>query len=210
MKTPSKQMEVLQLSDLDLNGTYTYADYMNWKFAERVELMWGKIFKMSPTPNMFHQKVATRLTSRLEVYFSKHSCEAFVAPFDVRLPQKNGSGKNPSTVVQPDICVICDLSKLDVQGCNGAPDWVIEILSPGNTSKEMREKFQVYQESGVREYWIVDPMEKNVTSYVLNDEGLFIGKPPYIEIDTDAFPYIFPELKINLQEIFDLSWLKGR
>ncbi len=150
MSTATLPKIVTQFSDLDPEGHYTYADYLLWQFQERVELIKGRVFKMSPAPNMSHQRVSGNLSRELLNYFYKKNCQVCIAPFDVRLPVKDKKGRQ-STVVQPDICVICDESKLDEQGCNGAPDWVIEILSPGNSRMEMREKFRVYEEAGVRE-----------------------------------------------------------
>ena len=106
-----------------------------------------------------------------------------------------------TTVVQPDLCVICDPTKIDEQGCNGAPDLIVEILSPGNTKREMREKYQVYEESGVREYWLVHPLDREVRVYVLNQDGKFTGLAPVIEDDL-LHSTVFPELEIDLTLVF--------
>ncbi|WP_042344549.1 Uma2 family endonuclease, partial [Capnocytophaga canis] len=149
---------VLNINQLDVeNGVYTYADYLLWKFEERVELLKGKIFKMSPAPSLKHQKISMNLSGLLWQFLRGKKCQLFSAPFDVRLPKKEEKGDNIHTVVQPDLCIICDESKLDERGCIGAPDLIIEILSPGNSKKEMKNKFELYQESGVEEYWIVNP-----------------------------------------------------
>ena len=200
MSTATLPKIVTQFSDLDPEGHYTYSDYLLWQFQERVELIKGKIFKMSPAPNTLHQKISISLASIIFVHFKPHRCQAFAAPFDVRLPVKDKKGRN-STVVQPDLCVICDESKLDEQGCNGAPDWVIEILSPGNSRFEMREKFRIYEEAGVREYWIVNPAERNVLQYILNEAGQYSGLAPATEED-QLRPHIFPDLVIDLKEVF--------
>src|SRR5690606_39235284 len=97
----------------------------------------------------------------------------YTAPFDVRLPKKSRADKEIFTVVQPDICVICDPEKLDDRGCIGAPDIVVEILSPGNNRKELRNKHEIYEESGVKEYWIVWPIEKTFMKYVLDEQGKY-------------------------------------
>jgi len=200
MSTATLPKIVTQFSDLDPEGHYTYADYLLWQFQERVELIKGKIFKMSPAPNTSHQTISVNLSRELFVFFHKKSCLAYAAPFDVRLPVKDKKGRQ-STVVQPDLCVICDKSKLDEQGCNGAPDWVIEILSPGNSRFEMREKFRVYEEAGVREYWIVNPTERIVLQYILNEAGQYSGLAPAGEED-QLRPHIFPDLVIDLKEVF--------
>lgn len=191
---------VTQLSDLDPEGSYTYADYMLWQFQERVELIRGRLFRMSPAPSTLHQKVSGALNYSLFQYFRQKPCQVFAAPFDVRLPVSSKQGKD-STVVQPDLCVVCDDSKLDEQGCAGAPDLVVEILSPGNSGKEMKEKFRVYEEAGVREYWIVNPTERLALVYILNAEGRYIGLAPVTE-DDPLRSYIFPELAIDLKEVF--------
>lgn len=200
MSTATLPNIVTQFSDLDPEGYYTYADYMLWQFQERVELIKGKIFKMSPAPNTLHQKISISLASIIFVHFKPHHCQAFAAPFDVRLPVKDKKGRQ-STVVQPDLCVICDESKLDEQGCNGAPDWVIEILLPGNSRFEMREKFRIYEEAGVREYWMVHPVEKYLLPYILNEAGQYSGLAPAGEED-QLIPHIFPDLVIDLKEVF--------
>lgn len=152
----------MQLADLDLNKTYTYADYLKWQFEERVELIKGYIFKMSPAANRVHQEVVGAIHIEIGVFLSKKQCKVYIAPFDVRFPRKSKNDKDIVTVLQPDICVVCDPAKLDEHGCLGAPDLVVEVLSPGNSKKEIKNKFNIYEESGVREYWIVDPIRQTL------------------------------------------------
>lgn len=194
---------VTDFDELDLNGTYTYADYLLWQFKERVELIKGRIFKMSPAPNTSHQLISSKLQGNLFVHLKDKSCYLFSAPFDVRLFDTKKSAfvnRDIYTVVQPDLCVVCDKNKLDEKGCLGAPDLVIEILSPGNSKKEVDNKFDLYQESGVREYWIVQPVDQNVFIFTLSDSGVFVGLKPATEQLRSA---IFPELSIDLKEIFN-------
>lgn len=193
---------VTDINELDLNGTYTYADYLLWQFKERVELIKGRIFKMSPAPSTVHQKISGNLYLAIRTFFKNHYCQAFFAPFDVRLPRKNQSVTDQKiyTVVQPDLCVICDESKLDDRGCLGAPDLIVEILSPGNSKTEMYNKFELYQECGVREYWLVEPSQNAVLVYVLNDAGIYVGLQPAVESIQSS---IFPDLKIDLGTIFN-------
>ncbi len=176
---------ITDINQLDFSKTYTYADYLTWQFSERVELMKGYIVKMSPAPNRKHQEISWRIALSIGNFLNTQSCKAFTAPFDVRLPlpPHRMKGDKIDTVVQPDICVICDLSKLDEQGCNGAPELVIEILSPGNNKREIKEKYQLYESAGVLEYWIVDPMWAQILKYNLNELGKFQTGRPFVEGD---------------------------
>jgi Uma2 family endonuclease len=193
---------ITDISQLDPNGTFTYADYILWRIEERIELIKGKIFKMSPAPSLVHQQISTQIQGALFNFLADQACSLFSAPFDVRLYNVGKSkiaNSDIYTVVQPDLCVVCDKEKLDERGCLGAPDLVIEILSPGNSRKEMDEKFELYQESGVREYWLVEPSEFAVFVYVRNEEGKFIGLKPAVKSLQSA---IFPDFVISLERVF--------
>lgn len=193
--------EILKIEDLDLNKIYSYADYLSFKFNERIEILKGFIYKMSPAPSRKHQKFLRNITELFFISFKNKPCEIYFAPFDVRLPhKKSDSNKEIFNVFQPDLCVICDLSKLDDKGCSGAPDLIVEVLSPGNSDKEMKIKFEIYESAGVREYWIVQPEYENVLIYVLESDK-FIGKYPYNDKNL-INSFIFPELQINLGSIF--------
>jgi len=194
--------EITHVDQLDLSRVYTYADYYSWKFKERVELIKGKVFKMSPAPRISHQRISHRLVLKMGLFFEKKSCDVLSAPVDVCLPIENKTSIKSETVLQPDICVVCDQSKLEGDIlCLGAPDLVVEILSPSNSKKEMKYKYEVYEEAGVREYWIVNPVQKHTLIYTLNEEGIFIGQKPVAE-DEVITSYIFPNLKINQLDIF--------
>ncbi|QIP16979.1 Uma2 family endonuclease [Spirosoma aureum] len=191
---------ITDISQLDPKGTYTYADYLKWQFDESVELIKGKLYRMSPAPKRKHQDASVNLEFALLKYFEDKSCKVYDAPFDVRLPVQNR--KNPNqiyTVVQPDICVICDLKKLDDDGCLGAPDWVIEITSPRTAKNDFNEKYNLYEEAGVREYWIVQPKEKAVNVYTLED-----GQYALVDVyeSTDIPCRIFPDLIVSHERIF--------
>ena len=163
--------KITDLSQLDLNGTYSYADYLTWRFDQSVELIKGKIMAMSPAPNLKHQRISRNMLRPIDNYLRHKSCEVFVAPFDVKLfdsRKSKLSDREVFSVVQPDLCVICDQEKLTEQGCSGAPDWIIEVLSPGNTKKDMHLKYELYQENGVTEYWLVYPYEQAVYQFVLD------------------------------------------
>ncbi len=193
----------MKLEELNLDKSYTYADYLNWAFDETVELIKGKIFKMSPAPNTYHQEISYNLLLKIGYFFGHKECKVFHAPFDVRLPLPPNRIKDEEiqTVVQPDISIICDLEKLDEKGCLGAPDWIIEIASPSTSKKDRRDKFEVYQHSGVREYWMVFPQEEYVLAYTLNEEEKYVGRPPFNKEDKIS-PALFPNLVISLEDIF--------
>ena len=197
---------ITNINALDVNKLYTYADYLQWQFKERLELIKGRILKMSPAPSRVHQEVSGIFHIILGNYFKNNPCKLYAAPFDVRLFDSKKSKKADKeifTVVQPDLCVICDHSKLDARGAIGAPDLIIEILSPGNTETEMKIKFELYQESGVKEYWIVEPYDKVVFRYVLQNEK-YIGLAPLIKTDI-LTSELFDGLKINLEEVFNFD-----
>lgn len=189
------------LADLDINKTYTYADYFKWKFEERVELIKGRIFKMSPAPNRRHQRLSGDIYYELRNYLKGKKCEVYVAPFDVRLPRKSKEDKDIITVLQPDICVICDPSKLDDRGCIGAPDIVVEILSPGNNSKELKNKFEIYEESGVSEYWVVSPQDQTFAVYRL-EAGSYQSSRLMVAGDI-VTSTVLPGFTLNLSELFE-------
>ncbi len=192
------------ISELDLNGTYSYADYLLWRFEQSVELIKGKVFQMSPAPSVRHQRIASRLHTWIGRYLFNQPCELFSAPFDVRLLDKKKSkkaNKDIYTVVQPDLCVICDKEKLDERGCVGSPDLIVEILSPGNSKKEMKIKYALYEEAGVREYWVVFPVEYVLQQFILNDAGKYELKNSFTE-DEVFTAHIFPDMEVDLGQIF--------
>ncbi len=196
---------ITDISQLNMQGTYSYADYLAWQFEQFVELIKGRIWKMSPAPRTIHQRVAWNLVLIIGNYLKLKDCKAFSAPFDVRLFDKKKSVKTNQeifTVVQPDLCVICEKAKIDEYGCLGAPDLIIEILSPGNSKKEMRVKYDLYQESGVREYWIADPEHQTVQVFALNEQEIYQNRAIYVHDDVMQ-SYIFPDLKIDLTEVFE-------
>jgi len=191
----------MQFSDLDLSKTYSYADYLKWTFDERLELIKGKIFKMTPAPNLYHQDISAVVFNEIYNYLKGKPCKTYSAPFDVRLPRKNGAtDEKIYTVVQPDICVICDSSKLDTRGCTGAPDIVIEILSPGNNQKELQYKYEVYEESAVNEYWIIHPQEKTFLKYTLIDGKYQPSK--LLTIGDIITTPILPGFQLDLETVF--------
>ncbi|MGJ8685368.1 MAG: Uma2 family endonuclease [Nonlabens sp.] len=188
---------IYDINDLDLDKTYSYADYLLWRFKERVELFKGKIYKMSPAPSMSHQKVVFEIAKIIDKHKNDNGCSTFIAPFDVELfPQTK-----QATTLQPDVCVVCDASKLDERGCHGAPDLVVEVLSKGNSKKEIKDKFDLYEEAGVQEYWIVDYLRRTVSLHHLDSTGKYQAHRMLTEGDT-VTSVLFPELSCAVNDIF--------
>jgi Uma2 family endonuclease len=193
---------VKQFNEIDASLTYSYANYLNWLFPERVELIKGKIFKMSPAPSRVHQEVAGSIFLKLGNFLNSKPCKVYSAPFDVRFPKESKADKDVFTVLQPDICVICDKSKLDARGCIGAPDLVVEVLSPGNSKMELLNKYKVYEEFGVKEYWVVSQSDQNILIYTLNDMGKF--QPSKIfTLSEKITSSVLPGFELILDDVFD-------
>ncbi|MCL2650168.1 MAG: Uma2 family endonuclease [Candidatus Azobacteroides sp.] len=192
--------------DLDETKRYTYADYLTWFDSKRRELIDGFIRMMSPAASTRHARVSSKLVYKLTAFIErrKGKCLVFNAPFDVRLPDNKKGTANDKiyTVLQPDICLVCDLSKLDKKGCLGAPDLVIEIQSPGTTRYDATEKLDAYEKAGVSEYWLVYPIEGAIMVYILQENGKYDrgtiyqyeGKVPVMALEG---------LKIDLEELFE-------
>ncbi|RBQ02856.1 Uma2 family endonuclease [Pedobacter miscanthi] len=193
---------VKQFNELDASLTYSYASYLNWLFPERVELIAGKIFKMSPAPSRIHQTVSINLLKPIINFLDGKPCKVYAAPFDVRFPKESKADKDVFTVLQPDICVICDKSKLDARGCIGAPDLVVEILSPGNTRMELLNKYRVYEEFGVKEYWVVSQSDQSILIYTLNEEGKFIPSKIFT-LSEKITSSVLPGFELALDDVFD-------
>jgi len=183
------------LPALDKSKRYTYADYCSWGEDVRCELIDGVVYDMSPAPTSAHQRISGNLFAQLYVFLQGKPCKVFYAPFDVRLDP----GAGDDSVVQPDILVICDMSKITDSGCDGAPDMVVEILSPSTASKDMLLKHRKYLQACVREYWVVDPQLKIVRVHVLKD-----GRYDYIDyLETSRVPVrTLDGCEIDIQKVF--------
>ena len=167
-------MSVDDITLLEPTAIYSYADYLRWTFEERVELIKGKLYEMSPAPVRVHQEISINILSQLIKYLEDKPCRVYHAPFDVRLPSgKNSSDEQVYSVVQPDICIICDLSILDEKGCNGSPNMVAEILSPSTAKKDLTEKLALYEENQIPEYWIIYPKDQIIEIYLLESSGRY-------------------------------------
>lgn len=200
----------------DKDGLFTYADYRSWPDDERWELIDGVAFSMSPAPTRRHQGILAELAAHFVVHFRSYPCSVYVAPFDVVLvdasrdaPHRPADGGG-DTVVQPDLVVVCDATKLTPQGCAGAPDLVLEILSPATAFKDMEYKLHLYERHGVREYWIVNPANDTVMVYSVrpagsSDEAAAAGtylKPVLYTVTDTISPRLFPDLSIKLSDVF--------
>ncbi|CAK0770953.1 Uma2 family endonuclease [Gammaproteobacteria bacterium] len=175
---------------------FTYGDYCTWSDDERWELIDGVPYAMAPAPNRFHQGAVVELASQINAHLRNRPCQAFVAPFDVRLPKAHESDKTIDTVVQPDILVVCDERKLDKRGCRGAPDWIIEILSPATARYDQITKLKLYERHGVAEYWLVHPTDRVVTVYRLEPDKTY-GRPLVMALEGTVSPAGFPDLVIE-------------
>jgi Uma2 family endonuclease len=176
---------------------YTYADYVTWNDGERYELVDGVPHMMSPSPTKWHQRISLAMASQLRIFLKGKPCEVFLAPFDVRLNSDSGD----NTVVQPDVLVVCDSSKLDGDYCNGAPDFIVEILSPSTARYDKELKLQKYLEAGVREYWLIDPIKKTVLTYVLHGK-LYIAR---LYGNTGTAPVsVLKNCQIDLDDLFTI------
>jgi Uma2 family endonuclease len=194
---------ITDISQLNLKKQYTYADYLTWQFEDRLELIKGWIYKMSPAPKMRHQRVSFRLTLFFGNYLNQCNCQIFQAPFDVRLKKNKGSDAEVDTIVQPDISVFCDLSKLDDRGAIDAPDLVVEITSESTMKRDYNDKFNLYEANGVQEYWIVNPDSQSIEIFK-SVNGTFESIGVFNEFDgfTEVTSVLFPDLSINLMEVF--------
>jgi len=180
-----------------LKERYTYGNYRMWDDGLRWELIDGEPFCMSPGPAMVHQSLAAKLLAKLVNHFDGKECQVFGAPFDVMLPYGGESEDEIDTVVQPDIMILCDKSKLQRNGIKGAPDVVIEILSPATARRDFNDKFWLYERAGVKEYIVADPYNHVIHAYRRDPSGQFSWKKIYGADDILEFG-IFPELKIPL------------
>jgi Uma2 family endonuclease len=191
---------LVQEPPADFNVGYTYAEYLHFNIEERLEIIRGKIFKMSPAPSSIHQKVSQNINGQIWNHLRGKPCQVFCAPFDVILPVENRRRNDSNTVVQPDICIICKPELIEENGCFGAPDWIIEILSPHTSKKDIQLKYEVYEEAGVKEYWIVMPEEKLVEVFVLV-ENKYTRIQTYVREDMVPSATL-PNLHVDLMQVF--------
>ena len=180
----------------------TYGDCLHWPEDERWEIIDGVPYNMTAAPSTKHQTVLGELFFQIRSFLTDDAiCRVFIAPFDVRLPEKHEADESIINVVQPDIAVICDPSKIDDKGCRGAPDWIIEVLSPFTSSKDHIAKRLLYERMGVREYWLAHPFDEMITVFILGDDGKF--KPPaFREGKGKIGVFVLPGLTLDFDVVF--------
>ena len=179
---------------------FTFADALTWEESDRFELIGGEAFQMAP-PSRVHQKITGELFRQLANYLEGRACEVYPAPFAVRLFEEEGDRpEDVDTLVEPDITVVCDRSRLDRHGCKGAPDMVVEVLSPSSLRMDRFVKLALYQRAGVREYWLVGPEERTVQVYTL-ENGILQPRAFYGPKET-AKVHVLEGCFIELSKVF--------
>jgi len=180
----------------EITKRYTYTDYLTWDDDKRWELIHG-VPRMMGAPSSVHQQILMNLSGDFHAFLKGKTCRVFPAAFDVRL----NADTLDDIVVQPDISVICDPSKIEHRGCVGAPDLVVEILSPSTGKHDRLTKMQLYRDAGVREYWIIDPVHKAVEVYVLETGE---SNTWYLSDETETIPvHVLEGLEIAVDSVFD-------
>ncbi len=199
--------EPLIFEEPDLSGEYTASDYLRWRFEGYVELIKGKIFKMSPAPADPHQALSGELSFLFYGYLKGHICSLRTAPYDVYLVKEGEGFKQTRNIVQPDMAIICDKQKITYRGCVGSPDFVLEILSPSTRKKDLTLKMDLYEEYGVKEYWVVSIPERLFIINRLDANGKYANQKTYTEGAVIA-PKDFPQLKVDITNLFIEAGIK--
>lgn len=182
-------------------GYYSYADYLTWPMDLVAELIQGRLFKKAAAaPNRIHQRVSLKLSVKLYQFLEGKTCQVYEAPFDVRFPKDSKEDHRIFDVVQPDICVVCDPSILDQRGCIGSPDLIVEILSPGNSKLELKQKFDLYESREVKEYWIIQPEHQTMTIYTW-ENGTYLPSRLFTTGDVIE-SQVVEGFKLDLEEFF--------
>ena len=183
------------------NKVYTYYDYLNFPNDEFVEIIDGKIFAMSPAPSRIHQELIMEISAELRNYIksNKGQCKVYPAPFDVVLINENENENDSKNIVQTDISVICDKNKLNDKGCFGSPDMIVKIVSKFNPGNDYVKKLYLYEKYKVKEYWIVNPMKKNILVYTLTESGY--NQPDLYTFNDKIKVNIFNNLEIDFNGI---------
>lgn len=180
---------------------YTYTDYLTWPEGERVEIIDGVPY-LQAAPSTIHQEILMEVSRQIANHLSGQSCKIYPAPFCVRLTKDDKSPNEDITkVVEPDITIVCDPSKVDEKGCKGVPDMIVEIISPSSIKTDRIIKFNLYEKAGVKEYWIVEPDGKLVSVFLLQKTGRY-GRPEVYSEEDQITLNIIPELTVDLSLVF--------
>ena len=191
---------ITQLSQLDSDAWYSYEDYCTWQFPERVELIYGKVYVMSPSPGRVHQESGGEIFRQVANHLLGRACKVYLAPFDVQLLQDATDGK-VFTVLQPDLCIVCDATKLSEKGCTGAPDLVLEVLSASTSKHDLVFKFGIYELNNIKELWYLDNAKSTLTVHILQADGLY-GPPVVYAANAKVPVATLPGLHIDLSLVF--------
>ncbi len=186
---------------IDYQKTYTYADYLKLEIEEIVEIIRGKIFRMSPAPRVIHQSLSGNIFSKIHTGLKGKSCKVFHAPIDIVLPLENKKRNKSTTIVQPDICVICEVKIIEDKAVFGTPEFIIEIIAGQKVKKDTQIKFNLYEEAGVSEYWIVFAEMRFVEVFIL-ENGRFQRLNAFSEDDQIPCKTL-PALEISIDDVFE-------
>jgi Uma2 family endonuclease len=189
---------------IDLSGRYTYGDYRKWPGEERWELIDGVAYDMCAAPMIRHQDLAGMLFADLYALLKSKPCRVFIAPVDVLLPRPGQPDDEVDNVVEPDLVVVCDPAKIGERFIRGAPDLIVEILSPSTSKKDINEKFNLYERSGVREYWVIEPKAAWLNRFALNEKGAY--GPALVRSKGDGLGLapstVLEDFSIDIEELF--------
>lgn len=190
------------MANIAENKLYTYSDYLSYPEGERIEIIDGHIYRMAAAPSRIHQAIIMELSTIINSYIKSNngSCKVYSAPFDVILKNDDEQVTSSKNIVQPDISVICDKSKLTDKGCTGAPDMIIEVVSSYNPNSDYIRKLNLYDQFKVREYWIVNPMEETILVYSLNENYQYAAPKSYTFKSTIKVG-IYDDLEIDFNDL---------
>lgn len=195
-----KKMNLTDISQLDFNQLYTCEEYYSWKFPERIELIDGVPYQLMLGPRVIHQRLSMRFSGSWANFLDDKPCEVFAATIDVNFPNPKDGKTN--TVVQPDIGNVCEASKIEEKGIYDAPDLIVEILFK-DKKRDTHFKYNLYEREGVKEYWIVEPIEQWLIINTLNDNKKYIGSKQFAPEDGKINSVILPDFELDLKQLFD-------
>jgi Uma2 family endonuclease len=186
------------------NGPTNYAEYLQTPEGEIWQILEGEPMLMAPAPSEDHQRIVGNLFADLHQYLRGKDCVVRMAPYDVRLFVEDKNDEDITTVVQPDIFVVCDRNKIDKRGCKGAPDFVVEVLSQSTSHIDRGLKLHLYKKAGVREYWLIDPLNERIEVYdfIRDPENFFASALYHRETDAAISVRIFEDLTIPMTNLF--------